>query len=155
MEMILFTGIQATGKSEFCKRYFYKTHVRINLDMLKTRFRERILIEACLTAKQRFVVDNTNLTAALRKPYIDGARGMGFKVIGYYFKSSIVESMERNGMRGGKEKLPPVAIRSAYSQLELPEMAEGYHKLYYVRIDNGEFIAEDYKSSSEISEKTC
>ena len=32
MNMILFTGMQATGKSEFYQRYFYKTHVRINLD---------------------------------------------------------------------------------------------------------------------------
>ena len=56
MNMILFIGIQATGKSEFYKRNFYKTHIRINLDMLKTRHRERILIGACLTAKQPFVI---------------------------------------------------------------------------------------------------
>jgi len=76
--MILFTGMQATGKSEFYKRYFYKTHIRINLDMLKTRNRERILIEACFTAKQPFVVDNMNLMATERRHYIEGAKDHGF-----------------------------------------------------------------------------
>jgi len=42
MELIIFIGIQATGKSEFYKRRFYNTHIRINLDMLKTRNKEKI-----------------------------------------------------------------------------------------------------------------
>ncbi len=67
MEAILFIGIPATGKSTFYKCYFADTHVRINLDMLKTRRREDILLQAGLKAKQRFVVDNTNPTRANRK----------------------------------------------------------------------------------------
>jgi len=39
MEAIIFIGIQATGKSTFYKDNFFKTHIRINLDMLKTRKR--------------------------------------------------------------------------------------------------------------------
>ncbi len=62
MESILFIGIQATGKSTFFREQFFATHVRINLDMLKTHNRERILLAACLEAKQPFVIDNTNLT---------------------------------------------------------------------------------------------
>lgn len=38
----------------------------INLDTLKTRNRERILLAACLEAKQPFVLDNTNLTREVR-----------------------------------------------------------------------------------------
>jgi len=144
MNMILFTGIQATGKSEFYKRNFYKTHIRINLDMLRTRNREKILIEACLTTKQSFVVDNTNLTRDERKRYIDEAKNAGFKVIGYYFKSSISEAIERNEQREGKEKVPPVAIRGSHAKLELPSLAEGYNQLFYVYIDNENFITEEY-----------
>ena len=40
MELILLIGIQASGKSTFFKRRYCDTHVRINLDMLKTRHRE-------------------------------------------------------------------------------------------------------------------
>ncbi len=57
MQAIIFIGIQASGKSSFYKEQFFKTHIRINLDMLRTRHREDILLRACLEAKQPFVVD--------------------------------------------------------------------------------------------------
>lgn len=145
MEIIIFIGIQATGKSEFFKRKFYNTHIRINLDMLKTRSRENILINACLDAKQSFVVDNTNPTFADRKKYIDMAKSKDLKVIGYYFKSGINEAMERNEKRTGKEKVPPVAIRGTHSKLELPAFNEGFDELYYVQIKDNDFIIEEYK----------
>ena len=50
MEAILFIGIQASGKSTFFAERFFKTHVRINLDMLRTRHREELLVKACLEA---------------------------------------------------------------------------------------------------------
>jgi len=145
MNMVLFIGIQASGKSEFYKENFYKTHIRINLDMLRTRHRENVLIEACLAAKQPFVVDNTNLTAEDRKKYIDNAKSNGFEVVGYYFKSSISESIRRNDLRRGKEKLPTSAIRGSHAKLELPAESEGFDRLYYVFIDNNAFYVEDYK----------
>ena len=52
MEAVLFCGIQGTGKSTFYVRRFFRTHVRVNLDMLRTRHRELILFNACLAAKQ-------------------------------------------------------------------------------------------------------
>lgn len=62
MEAIIFIGIQGAGKSTFYRHHFFNTHIRINLDMLKTRHREQIFLQACLEAKQPFVVDNTNPT---------------------------------------------------------------------------------------------
>lgn len=145
MEMIIFIGIQAVGKSEFYKRQFYDTHIRINLDMLKTRNREKILIEACLEAKQLLVIDNTNPTVDDRKKYIDMAKNKGFKVVGYYFKSSINEALERNQKREGKKNLPAVALKSTYAKLELPTYKEGFDELFYVHINqDGEFIIEEY-----------
>ena len=113
--------------------------------MLRTRNRERILIEACSTAKQSFVIDNTNLTKSERKRYIDEAKNACFEVIGYYFKSSINEAIERNEQREGKEKVPLAAIRGSHAKLELPSLAEGYDKLFYVYIDNEDFVVEEYK----------
>ncbi len=80
MQAILFIGIQATGKSTFFQQRFFATHVRINLDMLKTRNRERILLKACLEAKQPFVLDNTNLTREARAETIVQAKAAGFGV---------------------------------------------------------------------------
>ncbi len=62
MEAIIFIGLQASGKSSFYKEKFIDTHIRINLDMLKTRYREKVLFDACLKAKQPLVIDNTNPT---------------------------------------------------------------------------------------------
>lgn len=77
MEAILFIGIQASGKTTFYKERFFKTHIRVNLDMLKTRHRESLLLKACIEMKQPFVVDNTNpktgeaVTAQRRRIKVD------------------------------------------------------------------------------------
>ena len=74
MEAVIFVGIQASGKSTFYLQRFFETHIRINLDMLKTKHREQVLIEACLACKQSFVVDNTNVTKERRARYIRSRR---------------------------------------------------------------------------------
>lgn len=89
MEMILLIGVQASGKSTFCQRYFSDTHIRLNLDMLKTRHREKILFDAMLLAKQPFVIDNTNPSRIERARYLQPAVRAGFKTVGYYFRSSV------------------------------------------------------------------
>ena len=145
MEMILFIGIQAVGKSEFYKQNFYDTHIRINLDMLKTRHREKLLIEACFAAKQPFVVDNTNPTAADRSKYISLAKASGFRVEGYYFQSSINDALACNELRAKIKPVPKTAILATHKKLELPKFSEGFDALHYVRKDgNGEFIVEVY-----------
>ena len=53
MEAILFIGIQAVGKSTFYKERFFATHVRIRLDMFKTRQREQLILQACIAAQGR------------------------------------------------------------------------------------------------------
>lgn len=39
MEAVIFIGIQGAGQSSFYKERFFQTHVRSNLDMLRTRRR--------------------------------------------------------------------------------------------------------------------
>jgi predicted kinase len=135
METILFTGIQATGKSTFYKQYFADTHIRINLDMLRTRHREKILLKACFEAKQRFVVDNTNPTIAVRSQYIEMAKAAKFQIIGYYFQSKIQEAIKRNSTRAGKACIPEKGIKAAYAKLQIPTFSEGFDALYYVTIN--------------------
>jgi predicted kinase len=135
MEAILFTGIQATGKSTFYKQNFSDTHLRINLDMLKTRQREDIILKACLEAKQRFVVDNTNPTAENRQKYIALAKAAGFKIIGYYFQSKLKDAIRRNSKRTGKACIPEKGVRAAYAKLQIPNFSEGFDNLYYVTIN--------------------
>lgn len=135
MEAVVFIGIQATGKSSFYLARFWRTHVRINMDMLKTRHREALLLRACLEGKQAFVADNTNPSASERARYLTPARAAGFRVIGYYFRSLVTEALQRNSLRAGGERVPDIAIYGTHKRLQSPTYAEGFDELYYVTVD--------------------
>lgn len=145
MEAIIFIGIQASGKSTFYKERFFNTHVRINLDMLKTRHREDLLLDACLRMKQPFVVDNTNPTIAARAKYIAAAKSARFRVVAYYFHSSIKQAVERNDLRDERMRVPRQAIGATFSRLQLPTLSEGFDAIYRVQVDPvGGFLVEEW-----------
>lgn len=147
-QMILFIGVQAAGKSTFYKHFLYSTHVRVNLDMLKTRNRERLLITACLEGGVSFVVDNTNPTRADRDRYMDMAVGRNFEVVGYYFQSRLSSCLSRNMARQSIEQVPDTAIRATHSKLVLPQVSEGFDRLYYVRAAAG-FEVKEWDDNEE------
>lgn len=134
MEMVLFIGIPASGKSSFYQERFFHTHVRVNRDMLKTRRREDLLIRACLEGKTKFVVENTNLTRAVRAAYVSLAKQASFAVVGYFFESAAIDAVNRNKLRLESERVPAVAIWVANKRLEMPAMEEGFERLYRVRM---------------------
>ena len=78
MEVVLLIGIPASGKSTFYKERFVDTHVRINRDMLRTRFREERLFQFCLESQQCCVFDNTNVIKEVRARFIALAVEAGF-----------------------------------------------------------------------------
>lgn len=145
MQAILFTGIQATGKSTFYMTHFFNSHIRLSMDLLNTRNKENHFLKTCFQTHAGFVVDNTNLTQKDRRKYIALAKENNYEVIGYYFSSSLQDALERNSKRTGKENIPDVGIKGCYSKLEIPVREEGYDKLYFVRISNNEFIVENWK----------
>lgn len=146
MQAIVFMGIQASGKSSFYKERFFHTHVRINLDMLRTRRREALLVSACLEGKTPFVMDNTNVVRAERATLIAQARQAGFSVVGYFFQSRVAESLERNARREGKQCVPRLAILGTSKRMELPSKAEGFEALFFVRLSEMEkFEVEEWK----------
>jgi predicted kinase len=146
MQCVIFIGIQATGKSTFFLERFYDTHIRISLDVLRTRNREKILLNACLQSGQKFVVDNTNPTIGDRQRYIVLAKEAKFEVIGYYFESNIADSLQRNRQRQGKKRIPEGGIRAAYHKLQIPMLNEGFDQLFYVSIDpQGSFMVEEWQ----------
>lgn len=145
MEAVVLCGIQATGKSTFCKERFFCSHLRLNLDMLKTRHREDILLRACIEAKQPFVVDNTNPTRAERQKYIAIAKAAGFRVVGYYFESRISDALGRNAARPITEQIPEVGIKGTSARLELPDTSEGFDELFYVQVAEAGFVVQEWR----------
>lgn len=140
---IIFIGIQASGKTSFYRR-FLSEYVHISLDVLNTRNKEKILIEKCIENRESFVIDNTNPTREDRKRYIDILKNKGYRIVGYYFRSSIGESIERNSGREGKANVPKTAILCTSKKLELPSFDEGFDELYYVHIENSGFVVDKW-----------
>ena len=68
--MVIMIGIQGSGKSTFYHKYLANSYVRINLDTLKTRHQEELLISECIKDGKSFAIDNTNPTRADRQRYI-------------------------------------------------------------------------------------
>lgn len=60
--IVIMMGLQGSGKSTFYAKHLLENYVRVNLDTLKTRYQERLLIDECLTNGHNFVIDNTNPT---------------------------------------------------------------------------------------------
>jgi predicted kinase len=146
VEVVIFIGLQASGKSSFFRERFFDTHVRINLDMLRTRHREKLLFEACLAAKQPCVIDNTNPTAADRARYIAAARAAGARVVGYCFRSRLEECQARNLSRPGTQAIPAGALRSTHARLEPPRREEGFDELKYVHLEpEAGFVVEEWR----------
>jgi predicted kinase len=146
VEAVIFTGLPGAGKSTFYRERFFTTHVRLNLDMLQTRHRERRLLQACLDTRQPFVVDNTNPARADRQVYLEAAKQAGFRVVGYYFQSKVEDCQRRNAQRPEGQRIPPAGIFGAAGRLQIPSRDEGFDELFYVRIDGAnQFVVEEWK----------
>lgn len=146
MEAIIFSGIQASGKTSFYRERFFSTHVRLSLDMLRTRHRERLLFEACLAAKQPLVIDNTNPTVAERARYIVPARAARFRVVGYYFRADILSALRRNDARAGAGRIPDKGIYGTHRRSQLPTFDEGFDELRYMSLtEEAGFSVEEWK----------
>jgi len=144
MEAVLLVGIQGAGKSTFYLQRFFDTHIRINLDMLKTRHRAQVLLQACILAKQPFVVDNTNVLASEREAYIAPAKAAGFRIVGYYFPVPVKHAIGRNQKREGKKKIPVQGILGTQKRLQPPRREEGFDRLYCVTVtEANEFLVEE------------
>ena len=149
MQAVIFCGIQGSGKSTFYLQRFFDTHVRISLDMLRTRHREWLLLTACIEAKQPFVVDNTNPTVAERARYIRPAKDAGFRVLGYFFESEVSDALARNAQREGKRRVHPAGVYGTRKRLQVPSRAEGFDEIYSARIaGEGRFSVEPLTEQS-------
>lgn len=134
MEMIVFTGVQASGKSTFYLQSFFRSHLRINLDMLKRRSREQKLIETCLQVRQKLVVDNTNPAREDRARYLDLAADHDFRCIAYFFETTLRAALARNAQRDDEQRLPEKGVRATFGKIQPPSYDEGFDAIYRVRI---------------------
>jgi predicted kinase len=152
MEAVIFVGAQGSGKTTFYRECFADTHLRISLDMLRTRRREQLLLDACLQGKQPFVIDNTNPLPSDRARYIGAARAAGFRVVAYFFETSLQDAIRRNNQREGKKKIPVAGVAGTFKKMQPPTLAEGFDALFVVRISSeGLFVVAGLPKSTSAS----
>ncbi len=134
MELIIFIGLQASGKTTFYHNNFASTHQHVSKDLFpnnkhKNR-RQTQLITAALNEGKSVVVDNTNPTTIERAPLIEIGNSYDCKIIGYYFDLPLKVCLERNSQRHGKAKVPEVGIYATLKKLTRPDYSEGFHDLF-------------------------
>lgn len=148
-ELVIFMGLQGSGKSSFYRARFADSHDLVSKDCFpKNRNpgrRQRQLIQEALAAGRSVVVDNTNATVPERAELIALARSFGATVVGYYFESRLADCLERNRQREGKACVPDIALYATRKRLSRPTSAEGFDRLFYVRLlGEGRFEVPDW-----------
>jgi predicted kinase len=142
MECVILIGLPASGKSTFFRERFAATHDHISKDLLRNnrrpQRRQEHLIAESLASGRSVVVDNTNPSAAVRAPIITIAKKHGAEVSGYFFLTEAGDALRRNRAREGRDRVPDVAIFTVRKRLEPPTAAEGFDRLFAVKMNEGE-----------------
>lgn len=147
-ELVIFVGLQASGKSTFFYERFAATHEHVSKDLFRNNRnrnrRQGDLVEAALRAGRPVVVDNTNPTVGDRRPLVELGRVFGARVVGYYFDSGVRGCLARNARREGEARVPDVAILATAKRLVPPSCGEGFDELYRVRPEGATFEVRAY-----------
>jgi len=156
MECVILIGVPAAGKTSFYRERFAATHDHVSKDLLRNtrqpaRRQEQLMAES-FSSGRSVVVDNTNATAGTRAPLIRLARTHGAQVTGYYFPADSAAALRRNRVREGRERVPDVAIFAVRKRLEPPAIAEGFDRLFTVRLIEEERRFEVLPLYSEIDD---
>jgi predicted kinase len=131
MEAVILCGVQGSGKTTLYRDRFLDTHVRVSMDLLRTRAREAAFLDVCLATRQPFVVDNTNPTAADRRRYIEPARAAGFRVIGYLVEVDTTIALGRQVDRAARQRVPAAGVAGTARRLVRPAPEEGFDELWH------------------------
>jgi predicted kinase len=138
VDLVVFVGMQASGKTTFYRSYYSDSHVLVSKDRLRHRRHrdavQRRRVEEALMNGRSVVVDNTNPTVADRAPLIALAREYGARIVGLYFESRVTDCVERNRLRVGKARVPDFVIYRTYSRLQAPTSSEGFDEVRAVRL---------------------
>ena len=136
-EIVVFVGLQGSGKTTYYHDNFAATHVHVSKDLMwnvrNREMRQREQIQKALSEGRSVVVDNTNPTPAVRAPLIELGHALGARVVAYYFEIEVKSAVERNRLREGKERIPDVAIYVTSKKIVPPSTEEGFDEVRVVK----------------------
>jgi predicted kinase len=129
MEAVILCGVQGSGKTTLYRDRFLETHVRVSMDLHRTRAREAAFLRTCIETKMAFVVDNTNPTVAERARYVVPAREAGYKLVAYLVEVDHAVAVGRNAVR--TRTVPAAGLRDVARRLVRPAPEEGFDELWH------------------------
>ena len=139
-DIVLMVGIPGSGKTTFYRERLFPSHLYISLDQLRTRSAEAELFAFALKRHKPCVIDNTNVTVAERRRYIQLARKeMDARIVVYCFVPDLEGCLARNAQRRGRALVPEVAIKCKLAKFEPPYFGEGIDEVYDVRVSENGF----------------
>ena len=156
LDVVLVCGLPGSGKSHFAgthfaaggrKRVNRKEIRRLLFEMTnfgkkwaETEFAsndeflvkhvERKIIEHLLQTKQKILVDNTNISAESRKPFVAIAHQAGRSVGAIFLDTPVIRCLERNRARA--DSLPERVISQLAAEKELPRPDEGFKEVLVI-----------------------
>lgn len=157
LDVVLICGLQGAGKSHFARSYFnVNKRKRINRkeirrllyemtnfgepwkedffsdhDEILVNHVERKIFEHLLQNRYPVLVDNTNVTAESRAPYVTAAKRLGKSVGVIFLDLPLKVCLERNRER--EDRLSESIITNLYATLELPTKSEGFKELLVLK----------------------
>lgn len=159
MDVVIMIGIPGSGKSTMTRTKFPQ-HTHISLDTNKTmgfskrgmlidryesegfppenlsgnRKVEYVMIHDALKSGENVVIDNTNVTADIRGPYIRLAKLHGASVSAVYFRNTEQAYMWNAGRaaKPGEERVPDSVLDDFFNKLEAPKISEGFNSIQTV-----------------------
>jgi predicted kinase len=144
VELVVFTGLQASGKTSYFRAHFAATHVHISKDAWPNarnrEGRQQRLVAEALGHGRSVVVDNTNPSPVERRPLIELGRLAGARVVAYCFVSTIDDALARNAARAGRARVADVGIFTVARRLLAPTADEGFDDRFEVRIVDGAYV---------------
>ncbi|NQV39837.1 MAG: ATP-binding protein [Nitrosopumilus sp.] len=137
LEYVLMIGVALSGKTTYIKANF--DHERVALSFFdNNRKKELAHIEDCLKVGKSVVIDDTNLTIAIRKQHIDLAKKYNAKVRGVLMNTS--RGLLEKRQKSRRDPFPLAVIYKQIKQLETPVSEEGFDEL---------IVKKDYESPKD------
>jgi predicted kinase len=132
-------GLQASGKTTFCRQVLAADHVVVSKDAFpnarRPQRRQMRLISQALAEGRSVAVDNTNPSPQEWQPLIEAARAHGAKPVGYWFPPDLTATLQRNAIREGRARVPDVGLYDTLSRLRPPTRTDGFDRRYMVCFD--------------------